>query len=297
LGLTVRPATLDDAGAVAAVLDECTRHYFDRPSTIDDAVVRLQEGEPFLALLDGLPVGFGHVWTASPEEARAFVRVRPSATGHGVGTALLAEAERLAVAAPLLTAACWAQDEAAPGVLAARGFQPLRYFQRMRVELASAAGPTAVAEGMTVRPFAPGDDDAAVYGAYRDCFADHWGGADDAAQWWNENRDAVNAGFDPSLWLVAAEGGATVGFLIGREREDEGETIGWVSLLGVVPAARGRGLGEALLTRGLGALRDRGLRIAALNVDSENTSGALRLYRKVGMEPEPSFSIWGKQLG
>jgi mycothiol synthase len=294
--LTVRGATPDDADAVAAILDECTRRYFDRPSTVDDAVERLREGEPLVAFLDDVPAGFSHVWTASPEEMRSFTRVRPSLKGRGVGTALLAEAERLAAGAPLLTATCWAADDGAPSVFESRGFEPLRFFQRMRVELAAAAAPAEPPVGVTVRPFVPGDDDAAVYRVYREVFSDHWGGADDEAPFWQENRDAGNAGYDPSLWLVAEDDRATLGFLIAREREDEGKTIGWVSLLGVAPPARGRGLGEALLTHGLAALRERGLRVAALNVDSENTSGALRLYRKVGMEPQPSFTIWGKRL-
>ena len=296
LGLTVRAATLDDADAVAGILDECTRQYFGRPSTVDDAVERLREGEPLVALLDEVPAGFSHVWTASREEMRSFTRVRPSLKGHGVGTALLAEAERLAGDAPLLTAACWAADDGAPSVLESRGFEPLRFFQRMGVELVAAAAPTQPPAGMVPRPFVPGDDDAAMYRVYQEVFSDHWGGAQDEASWWHENRDAVNAGYDPSLWLVAEADRATLGFLIAREREDEGETIGWVSLLGVAPASRGRGLGEALLTHGLAALRERGLRLAALNVDSENTSGALRLYRKVGMDPQPSFTIWGKRL-
>jgi mycothiol synthase len=295
LGLTVRPATLDDTDAVAEILDECTRRYFDRPSTVDDAVERLREGEPLVALLDEVPAGFSHVWTASHDEMRTFTRVRPSLKGHGIGTALLAGAERLAGDAALLTATCWAADDGAPSVLESRGFDPLRFFQRMRVELPAAAAPTEPPAGVTLRPFVPGDDDAAMYLVYHEVFSDHWGGAQDEASWWRENRDAGNAGYDPSLWLLAESDRETLGFLIAREREDEGETIGWVSLLGVAPAARGRGLGEALLTHGLAALRERGLRVAALNVDSENTSGALRLYRKVGMDPQPSFTIWGKR--
>ena len=54
----------------------------------------------------------------------------------------------------------------------ARGFTPLRYFQRMRVELADAGAPTAAA----LRAFVPGEDDDAVFAAYSASFADHWGG-------------------------------------------------------------------------------------------------------------------------
>jgi len=43
-------------------------------------------------------------------------------------------------------------------------------------------------------------------------------------------------------------------------------------------------------------LRRRGLERAALNVDAENTTGALRLYRKAGMEARPSFTVWARNV-
>jgi hypothetical protein len=33
-----------------------------------------------------------------------------------------------------------------------------------------------------------------------------------------------------------------------------------------------------------------------LNVDVDNTTGALRLYTKIGMEPTPGFTVWSKTL-
>ena len=46
----------------------------------------------------------------------------------------------------------------------------------------------------------------------------------------------------------------------------------------------------------LNTFRDRRLTGAALNVDAENTIGALRLYRKAGMEPRPAFTVWSMPL-
>ena len=40
----------------------------------------------------------------------------------------------------------------------------------------------------------------------------------------------------------------------------------------------------------------RGLDRVALDVDAENTTSALRLYRKVGLREEPLFTIWAKKL-
>jgi ribosomal protein S18 acetylase RimI-like enzyme len=47
-----------------------------------------------------------------------------------------------------------------------------------------------------------------------------------------------------------------------------------------------------LLAYALNQLKHRGLRAASLDVDGENVTGALRLYRGVGMNEQPSFTIW-----
>jgi mycothiol synthase len=61
------------------------------------------------------------------------------------------------------------------------------------------------------------------------------------------------------------------------------DRIGWVGDLAVRPEMEGRGIGSALLRSALSDLSRRGMRIAELNVDSQNESGAVHLYRKVGM--------------
>jgi mycothiol synthase len=230
--------------------------------------------------------------------------VRPSARGRGVGSALLSW---LALRAweitrevslnhdAVLTVTSWAQDRNAPGLLEQKGFSPLRHFLQMRIDLDRSPQEAVLPEGLESRCFSSGTDDAELFAAFREAFADHWGNTDvDETEWWGENRDEPNAGFDPALWVVVREGGAIAGFSICREREEAGETIGWISLLGVRPRWRGRGLGEALLLQSLNAFHSRGRRRAALNVDVDNTTAALRLYLKVGMAPIPAFTVWSK---
>ena len=59
--------------------------------------------------------------------------------------------------------------------------------------------------------------------------------------------------------------------------------MGWVEILGVRKPWRRKGLGQALLQHAFGAYYERGMRKVGLGVDSQNLSGATRLYRKVGM--------------
>ncbi|OAI55838.1 hypothetical protein AYO48_02585 [Gaiella sp. SCGC AG-212-M14] len=228
--------------------------------------------------------------------------MRPSARGLGVSSALLSWLEQRAGAIAedllpeaVLTLTHWAKDADAAPVLENAGFVPIRHFLQMRIDLSTGDLPRpSWPGGLELRCFSPGRDEAELFAAFRAAFAEHSGDAEvDEAEWWNENRDAANAGFDPTLWFVASDGTTFAGFSICREREDGG----WISLLGVRPHRRGRGLGEALLTHSLDVLRTRELGHAALNVDVDNTTGALRLYEKVGMNPVPAFTIWSKRIG
>ncbi len=232
--------------------------------------------------------------------------MRPSAKGLGFSGALLSWLEQRAgvIAEDLhpdadLTLTHWAKDHDAAPVLESAGFAPVRHFLQMRIDLSIGDLPRASwPDGLELRPFSPGRDEAELFAAFRDAFAEHSDDAEaDEADWWNENRDAPNAGFDPALWFVALDGATIAGFSICRERENDAENVGWISLLGVRPRWRGRGLGEALLAHSLDVLRARGRGRAALNVGVDNTTGALRLYEKAGMNPVPAFTIWSKWIG
>ena len=197
-----------------------------------------------------------------------------------------------------MTLTSWAQDEDAASLLEAHGFSPLRYFLQMRIGLTGTPETDVVLPaGIELLGYDPDRHAASLFAAFQEAFADHWGEAGVVErEWWKENRDSPNADFDPLLWHVAVDGSEIAGFLISRARDEDGASTGWISLVGVRPRWRGRGVGEGLLSHGLNVFRRRGLAKAALNVDAENMTGALRLYRKVGMEPQPSFTIWSKPV-
>jgi mycothiol synthase len=69
-----------------------------------------------------------------------------------------------------------------------------------------------------------------------------------------------------------------------------GEGTGRIYMLGVDPDYRGRGLGKQLLLAGLSYLKNKGLRVALLTVDSENKAARV-LYTSVGFELWKS-SLW-----
>jgi mycothiol synthase len=76
--------------------------------------------------------------------------------------------------------------------------------------------------------------------------------------------------------------GSVMTFVWQVENETLGLSRGWLEHISVRRPWRRRGLASALIAEALLALRAAGLREAALGVDAENTSGALRVYEALG---------------
>jgi ribosomal protein S18 acetylase RimI-like enzyme len=98
--------------------------------------------------------------------------------------------------------------------------------------------------------------------------------------------------FDPSRWLLASAGGGPAGVLL-LTAADGGE---WeVAYVGVVPEARGRGVGRELMHKAVFEARAGGADRLILSVDARN-GPARALYREVGFEPfdrrEVFLAVW-----
>jgi mycothiol synthase len=305
-----RPVSLDDVDVLTAMLDATTRTHVDRRTTEQETLQRLGTPGCNLAtdsILVTTPVGevlaFGHVWADPPAQVRAFARVRPDARGRGIGTRLaqliIERASQIAAGMPRhpvqFSTTSWAKDTTAAAVLRHSGLHETRHFLRMVRDLETDLPALHWPTGVSARRYRPGRDDAALFAAYCDAFAAHWGAEQPhPVRWWWDERDAPDSGFDPALWTVAEADGEIAGFVLGRVREREGRPEGYISQLGVRPGWRGHGLGNALLAHQFDTFTGRGLTRAALDVDVDNVTAALRVYRSAGMIPVPNFTVWGR---
>jgi mycothiol synthase len=307
--LVVRPASEQDIDRLADLLDSCTRRYLDRPTSPDEVAGRLTEAgsDPSLDSVlvtskEGEVLGFGHVWQAGDADIRCFARVAPTARGSGIGSLLLRRLEGRASElaggwSARLSTTSWAKDGAAAPVLLSAGFATTRFFVRMRRPLNGEIEEPRWPSHVDVRVFQPGADDGALFEAFCEAFAKHWGHEDpDPSVWWHDHRDDARANFDPSLWFLALDGDELAGFVLGKLEERKEGLHGHVAQIGVRPRWRGLGLGYDLLLASLIEFQRRGADLATLDVDSENTTGALRLYAKAGMRAEPLFTIWSKEM-
>ncbi len=105
--------------------------------------------------------------------------------------------------------------------------------------------------------------------------------------------------FDPTgiLLLTAADDPARlIGFTkVEVEPWDDGVVQGWIGLIGVLPAWRGRGLGRQLLRWGVALARERGAERIELSVETLNEH-ALELYRREGFEMTVEWPHWIRRV-
>jgi mycothiol synthase len=188
----------------------------------------------------------------------------------------------------------WDGHDSVKSLLEGAGYALIRHSWRMRVALADVTEEPVWPEGITVRPFRPGDE-RTFYELHQETFEDHWEHTEpDPYDEW-EHWMLQPPMFDPELWFVAEEDGEPAAIEINHPRP-EMPGVGWVGILGVRRAWRRRGLGRALLLQAFEEFRARGFREVGLGVDAASLTGATRLYESVGMRVTSQYDIYEKPL-
>lgn len=196
----------------------------------------------------------------------------------------------------LLDAGVLSTDEVSTRTLIAQGFTPIRHFWRMRIDFGDDAGVVEPAppSGVSLHVVESDEDRHLLHAIDEVAFAEHFGfTARPYEEWisWFEHRSDAR----PDLWWLAYLDGEPVGLCIGDDSRAE-EGLAYVRVLGVTPPARGRGIARWLLGMAfVRAARD-GRRGALLTTDSENTTGAVRLYEGMGMRPEQVIDVYRRAL-
>jgi mycothiol synthase len=227
--------------------------------------------------------------------------VHPQRRGQGIGTLLAermvaradeAHAEKHPTLPAKLTFTGLVANTAQADLLGSVGLVPERWSFGMRVRLADVEErPLVLPHGFVLRRY---DDSYAdeMLAAHNEAFLDHPNFApwNDVMwkQWVTESRS-----FRPDLSFVVVEDTRPeriASYVQSAEfdahHQATGRREGYVGKVGTRREFRGRGLAGALLAHCLVAYRDAGLDEAALDVDSENPTGALGVYQRVGFRVE-----------
>ncbi len=106
--------------------------------------------------------------------------------------------------------------------------------------------------------------------------------------------------FNPRLWQIAWDGarvaGGSVNMIDEAENEKFGRNWGYLMMVFVRRPYRNKGLASAMIARSLDVLRKAGVGQAALGVDSENPSGACRLYERMGFREKDHYIRYRKPM-
>lgn len=286
--MIVRPYQPQDFQAVFRLISACAEQ--DRTRRLTENALRRTLMPEYGAALDALvaltpeQAVAGMMWWDS---ARSVTRlegwVHPLQRRKGFGTALLTAAEshvRKYTACTELTARAYEDVPGVEALFRLRGFALERRFYVMSVRLVGHPFEVEPPPGVSVRSFRIEDLEALVE-ADNEIFEDHWGSHRRSVQAWQREMMELRP-HDPALWIVAWVGDDVVGECLCHASREGGPKDAWVSIVGVRREWRGRGLGRAVLARGLAELHNAGFETAALHVDAEN-SAAINLYRSLEM--------------
>jgi mycothiol synthase len=213
----------------------------------------------------------------SDSPAMAEAVVHPDARRRGIGSAMIATA----LSEGGDGARIWAHGklEAARATAAAMGLDVARELLQMRRSVKDLPQPTIPAD-VRLTTYSGPEDDEELLRVNNSAFAWHpeQGG-------WTEADVAERRGeswFDPDGLFLAYDAGS--GGLLGFHwTKVHGSTLGEVYVVGVDPAAQGRGIGATLTLVGLRHLADRGVDTVMLYVEADN-SAAVKTYRRLGFD-------------
>lgn len=234
-----------------------------------------------------------------PTQMNAAVNVHPEHRGHGIENELDQlideRAREVTTGLPQDRRVVVHQrvghlNEEAPKRLASNGYAFVRRMWEMAIELGSEMKPVVWPSDIRVTALEPGTE-RAVLDAANEAFRDHWGFVPIPYEQFMEVT--AGPGMDRSLSVVAWSGSDVAGCSLNLVRNDG---AGFVASLSVRRPWRRHGLGFALLTQSFNEFRRRGLERAALAVDSENLTGATRLYERAGMHVVRHADTYEKTL-
>ncbi|NUR93910.1 MAG: GNAT family N-acetyltransferase [Kribbellaceae bacterium] len=287
-----RPAVLDDAAAIHAIIAANERLWHGQVQAVPDAVAAdLQR--PLIALeLDTRVVaddGDVVAWAWVHGGRRSQIDVHPSYAGRGLGTELLDWAEKRAREheSDWLAQTVDDADTAGTKILRDRGYEVLA--TNWLLERPVDGAEPVLPDGVLLRPFEKADAHT-VHQVVQDAF-DEWQPRRHEYEEWagtSIERDS----FDAELSPVAVAGDEIVGAVISLELP--GSPDGYVDQVAVRRDFRGHGLARALLTyAALGAGR-RGKE--PLTLWTHSGTGALAMYERLGMRVRRSTTVYRTEL-
>jgi ribosomal protein S18 acetylase RimI-like enzyme len=182
------------------------------------------------------------------------------------------------------------------GILTGSGYDIKRYYHSMSRDLVDLPE-RPLPDEITVRPALP-KDYRKIWDASNLAFMDEYGAANPTEEWYRGYLASPN--FQPLLWQVAWDGDEVVGsvqnYLSLEENELEKRQRGYTEAISVRREWRGRGIASALICRSMAMFKLLNMDEVALTADTQNPTGAMRLYTSLGYRPYMTLLEFQKPL-
>jgi mycothiol synthase len=295
----------------------------ERSDTLEEIVhnySHLVNCDPYQDMLfaevDGQEVGYTRAWWNQNLEGEWFgfhlAFLLPAWRGKGIGSAFLRHNEmRLREIADRSTedgllrlesrryfeVFCSDSEASKESLLLENGYTPIRHFFEMVRPSLKDIPEAHLPLGLEVRPV-QAEHLPAIWDAMQEAFRDHWNYVPPAEEDYLNWLD--NPIHDPSLWKVAWDGDLVAGMVLSFINHDENREYnrkrGYTEDISVRRPWRKRGLARSLIVQSLQEIKQRGMSEAALGVDANNLTGALRLYESVGFQVTRRSSAYRKPM-
>lgn len=183
-------------------------------------------------------------------------------------------------------------NEVARRVLARSGFQCVRRFLEMRLDMAGICWQDIDPVALGCYPLVRGEEDKLTRIQNR-CFAGSWGYNPNTVE--EITYRSTLSGCSAENILLRCEGDEAIGYCWTEVIPGEAaEPRGRIYMFGIEPDYRGKGAGKKVLMAGLAYLSSKGAVVTELTVDSENEA-AIAIYRSIGFEVYAS-SLWYEKV-
>jgi len=292
----------------------------ERADTVDDisnAYSHLTNCDPYqdmiFAEMDGEVIGYSRGWwmdeTNGPLLYGHVGFLVPAWRRKGIGHIMLQWVEeRLREIAKyhaqeqekFFQAFCNEAQDNLTAMLEKNGYRPVRYFYEMVRPTLDNIPPFPLPQGLEIRAVLP-EHYRSIWEADTEAFQDHWGFStptEEEYQAWLTNKTI----FQPQLWKIAWDiatdqvAGQVKTFIPFEENKKFNRKRGCTEFISVRRPWRKQGLARALIAQSLMAQKEAGMTESTLGVDTENLSGATRVYEDCGFQVVKRNAVYRKPV-
>ncbi len=313
----LRNATQSDLEAIAHLLSE--GFSFDGHVIVQTAEELAEEFDGTYCTLEQdvlvaehqsqiIGVGYTIYLPSETKEERCYIfgTTKPEFRGYGVGTAVMTWAaehgESLLRSSTgkiprYLRSDMSATNTSAGDLFKDFGLQAVRWTDDLIIDLQNSPD-VCVAPGYSIVPWNTSRDEEARV-TKNQAFMDHWGSTPTSEEGWQQLVHGSTARLDQSFFALD-ENDEIIGVLLSHRYEADDDVlekrIGWIDKLATLAEHRKKSVAKSLITHALAAYRRDGLTHGALNVDTENPTGAYGLYTSVGFTPFRGSVTYERQI-